>query len=96
MFATRRVMNNTQLLISYKRGKFVKANFQSELDIKGIHIADVEGRRILLSVVHSGKISHLYVSEIDSDEESEIKFVLSLENIFCYLPDMNWRSSWLV
>lgn len=96
MFATRRVLNNTQLLISYKRGKFVKANFQSELDIKGIHIADVEGRRILLSVVHSGKISHLYVSEIDSDDESEIKFVRSLENIFCYLPDMNWRSSWLV
>lgn len=34
MFATRRVLNNTQLFISYKRGRFVKADFQTELEIK--------------------------------------------------------------
>jgi len=34
MFATRKVLNNTQLLISYKRGRFIKADFQTELDIK--------------------------------------------------------------
>lgn len=34
MFATRKVLNNTQLFISYKRGRFVKADFQTELDIK--------------------------------------------------------------
>lgn len=34
MFATRKVLNNTQLYISYKRGRFVKADFQTELEIK--------------------------------------------------------------
>lgn len=34
MFATRKALNNTQLLISYKRGRFVKADFQTELEIR--------------------------------------------------------------
>lgn len=95
MFASQRLPNSTQLLISYKRGKFVKADFQTELDMKGYHVADVEGRRIMISVVHTERISHLYVSETNADM-TEIKFVPSLENIFTYVPELNWRSSWLV
>uniref|UniRef100_A0A182QTE4 Sortilin-related receptor n=1 Tax=Anopheles farauti TaxID=69004 RepID=A0A182QTE4_9DIPT len=95
MFASQRLPNSTQLLISYKRGKFVKADFQTELDIRGYHVADVEGRRIMISVVHTERISHLYVSE-SNDDMTDIKFVPSLENIFTYIPDLNWRSSWLV
>ncbi|XP_052861860.1 sortilin-related receptor-like [Anopheles cruzii] len=95
MFASQRLPNNTQLLISYKRGKFVKADFQTELDIRGYHVADVEGRRIMISVVHTERISHLYVSE-SNDDLTDIKFVPSLENVFSYIPDLNWRSSWLV
>lgn len=34
MFAIRKVPNNTQLHISYRRGSFVKADFQTELEIK--------------------------------------------------------------
>lgn len=34
MFATRKVPNNTQILISYRRGSFVKADFQTDLEIK--------------------------------------------------------------
>lgn len=34
MFATRKVPNNTQLFISYRRGAFVRADFQTELEIK--------------------------------------------------------------
>jgi hypothetical protein len=34
MFATQKILNNTRLLISYKRSNFVKADFQTELDIK--------------------------------------------------------------
>lgn len=34
MFATRKVPNNTQLFISYRRGSFAKADFQTELEIK--------------------------------------------------------------
>lgn len=95
MFASQRLPNNTQLLISYKRGKFVKADFQTELDMKGYHVADVDGRRIMISVVHTERISHLYVSESNADM-TEIKFVPSLENVFTYMPELNWRSSWLV
>uniref|UniRef100_W4VRP1 Sortilin-related receptor n=1 Tax=Corethrella appendiculata TaxID=1370023 RepID=W4VRP1_9DIPT len=95
MFATRKDLNNTKLLISYKRGQFIKADFQTELDIKGIHIADVEGKRIMISVVHTERISHLYVSESDQNM-TDIKFVPSLENIFTYVPELNWRASWLV
>uniref|UniRef100_A0A336L6F8 Sortilin-related receptor n=1 Tax=Culicoides sonorensis TaxID=179676 RepID=A0A336L6F8_CULSO len=95
MFATQKILEDTKVLISYRRGRFVKATFQTELDIKGIHVADVDGKRILLSVMHTEKISHLYVSESNADM-SEIKFVPSLENIFSYLPNQNWRSSWLV
>lgn len=34
MFAMRKVLNNTQLFISYRRGPFIKADFQTELEIK--------------------------------------------------------------
>lgn len=94
MFATRKVLNNTQLFISYKRGRFVKADFQTELGIKGVHIADVEGRRIMMTAIHSDVLCHLYVSEANSDM-TEIKFVPSLENIFAYVPLMTWKTSWL-
>lgn len=95
MFATRKVLNSTQLFISYKRGRFVKADFQTELEIKGLHIADVEGRRIMVSAVHSEVMSHLYVSEANNDM-TDIKFALSLESVFSYLPQLTWKSSWLV
>lgn len=94
MFAYRKVLNNTQLFISYKRGRFVKADFQTELGIKGLHIADVEGRRVMMTAVHSDVMCHLYVSEANSDM-TEIKFVPSLENIFAYVPLMTWKTSWL-
>lgn len=95
MFATRKILNDTVLFISYKRGHFVRAEFQTELNILGIHIADVEGKRIMLSAVHSHTLSHLYVSESDQSMES-IKFVPSLEKVFTYIPELTWTSSWLV
>lgn len=95
MFATRKVLNATQLFISYKRGRFIRAEFQTELNILGIHIADVEGKRIMLSAAHSHTVSHLYVSELDQSMNS-IKFVLSLEKIFTYIPELTWTASWLV
>uniref|UniRef100_A0A1B0DIT9 Sortilin n=2 Tax=Phlebotomus papatasi TaxID=29031 RepID=A0A1B0DIT9_PHLPP len=95
MFATRKVMNDTQLLISYKRGRFVKAEFQSNLPIRGLHIADVEGKRIFVSVVHSEIVCHLYVSEVD-EKVTHVFFVPSLENVFTFVPELTWRSSWLI
>lgn len=94
MFATRKVMNDTQLFISYQRGSFVNAAFQTELSIKGLHIADVEGKRIMISAVHSPTVSNLYVSESDRAMTS-IKFVQSLDKIFTYIPELTWTASWL-
>lgn len=34
MFATRKVPNNTQLFVSYRRNSFVKAEFQTDHEIK--------------------------------------------------------------
>lgn len=34
MFATRKVLNSTQLFISYKRERFIRADFQTELEIR--------------------------------------------------------------
>lgn len=95
MFVTQNSLNNTtKLLISYRREAFVKADFITELDVKAIHIADVEGKRIMLSAIHNEKISHLYVSE-SNEMMTDIKFVQSLENVFTYMPECNWKSSWL-
>lgn len=95
MFVTQKSLNNTtKLLISYRREAFVKADFITELDVRAIHIADVEGKRIMLSAIHNEKISHLYVSE-SNENMTDIKFVQSLENVFTYMPDHNWKSSWL-
>lgn len=61
---------------------------------QGFHIADVEGRRIMISAIHSDTIAHLYVSESDA-QMNKIRFVPSLEQIFAYVPDLTWKTSWL-
>lgn len=48
----------------------------------------------MISAVHSEIITNLYVSEMDA-AMSTIKFVLSLEQVFTYIPELTWRSSWL-
>lgn len=49
-----------------------------------------------MSAAHSDTVTHLYVSESNSASLEDIKFVLSLENIFTYIPNVTWKSSWLV
>lgn len=48
----------------------------------------------MISAVHSETTAHLYVSESDA-QMSKIRFVPSLEQIFSYIPDLTWKSSWL-
>lgn len=95
MFATRKMLHGVQLLVSYKRNRFLKAEFQTELELRAIHVADVEGLRIFVSAVHSETLAHLYVSEIDLNVTT-IRFTPSLENVFTYIPELTWRNSWLV
>lgn len=82
------------LYISYLRGPFIKAEFQTELDLREFHISDVAGNRILISASHADNISNLYVSEINKNF-TEYNFVLSLESILCYFPNSTWKNSWL-
>ncbi|XP_026730796.1 sortilin-related receptor isoform X2 [Trichoplusia ni] len=99
MFATRQAKeskdrNTLHLYISHQRGPFYKAEFQTELDLKRFHIADVTDQRIFVSVMHTNSLANLYVSEI-SNNFTQYNFVLSLEQILCYFPDANWKDSWL-
>lgn len=48
----------------------------------------------MISAVHTEIMAHLYVSEADA-EMKKIRFVPSLEQIFTYIPDLTWKSSWL-
>lgn len=86
--------NSLNLYISHQRGPFFKAEFQTELDLRRFHIADVTDKRIFVSVMHTDALADLYVSEI-SNNFTQYNFVLSLEQILCYFPDANWKDSWL-
>lgn len=81
------------LLVSFKQGPFVKAIFQSEHARMKYHVADVSGDQAMVVVIHDPHMANLYVS-VDVSRES-VKFALSLENIFCYMPNMTWQGSWL-
>ncbi|KAJ2951649.1 hypothetical protein O0L34_g13807 [Tuta absoluta] len=96
MFATKQSKENNTLdfYISHQRGPFFKADFQTELDLRKFHIADVTDQRIFVSVMHTETLANLYVSEI-SKNFTQYKFVLSLGQILCYFPDGNWKDSWL-
>lgn len=48
----------------------------------------------MISAVHSESMAHLYVSEADAAMK-KIRFVPSLEQVFTYIPELTWKSSWL-
>lgn len=86
--------NTLDLYISHQKGPFYKAEFETELDMKKFHIADVTDKRIFVSVMHTEILADLYVSEI-SNNYTRYNFMLSLEQILCYFPDGNWKDTWL-
>lgn len=86
--------NTLHLYISHQRGPFNKAEFGTELDLRKFHIADVTDKRIFVSVMHTGSLANLYVSEI-SNNFTTYNFVTSLSRVLCYFPDGNWKDSWL-
>ncbi|XP_063385358.1 sortilin-related receptor-like [Cydia fagiglandana] len=96
MFATKlsKERNTLDLYISHMKGPFYKAEFETELDMKKFHIADVTDKRIFVSVMHTEILADLYVSEISNDF-TRYNFMLSLEQILCYFPDGNWKDTWL-
>lgn len=95
MFVTRKERNTLELWISYKRKPFVKAHFQTELDINGLHICDVEDRFIMISAAHTHTMAHLYVAEYD-EQLNTITFTKSLENIFTFIPNVLFKTGWIM
>ncbi|XP_046815781.1 sortilin-related receptor-like isoform X1 [Vespa crabro] len=98
MFATSKSSKNgssenLDLYVSYKNQGFVLAQFNTELDRKNYHIADVANNRIFVAVAHSDTMVNLYISEI-IDHEKAI-FSLSLEGILTFFPNSTWKDSWL-
>lgn len=95
MFATREVSaNNLDLYVSYKRGPFLKAIFQTELDNRAFHIVDADAVRVFVAVSHTERMANLYVSELYSSSKV-MKFGLSLERVLCYFHNKMWKESWL-
>lgn len=86
--------NITQMYVSYKRRPFVNSLIQTVQIMKGIHVCDVEGRRIMLAIAHSETSSTLYVSESNANM-TNIKFIPSLQNIFSYIPKVSWKNGWI-
>ncbi|XP_020710796.1 sortilin-related receptor isoform X2 [Athalia rosae] len=94
MFATKKNGNNDlDLYVSYKQQPFVEAQFNSELDRRNYHIADVSNNRVLVAVSHTEYIVNLYVSEMIDHEN--VAFMLSLERILTFFPNSTWKESWL-
>ncbi|XP_023246072.1 sortilin-related receptor isoform X2 [Copidosoma floridanum] len=101
MFATKKVtktINNAtqtslELYVSYKNQGFVAAEFDSYLERRDYHVADVSFDRIFVAVSHTPTLVNLYVSE--TVDPRGVKFILSLYNILTFFPNSTWKDSWL-
>nr|CAD7266341.1 unnamed protein product [Timema shepardi] len=94
MFVTRKSgRDNLDLYISHKKGEFLRAQFQSEMNRREFYIADITDTQVFVVVSHTQSQANLYVSQ--AEEGRSLKFALSLERIFCYFPNTTWRDSWL-
>ena len=80
--------------MSYKRGPFLKAMFQTELDNRAFHIVDADAVRVFVAVSHTEQMANLYVSELYSSSKV-MRFGLSLERVLCYFHNKMWKESWL-
>ena len=66
----------------------------NKLDEIDYHIIDVTDDGEVIVVVNHGKVlSNLYVSARITPYE--VKFVLSLERVMFYSPEITWKNSWL-
>lgn len=81
-------------MISYKGGNFVRTRFDTELDRRDYHIADITANRIMVAVAHTRTLSNLYISDvIQSSNEDTVSFSLSLERVVAYFPNITWTES---
>lgn len=81
-------------MISYKGGNFGRTRFDTELDRRDYHIADITANRIMVAVAHTRTLSNLYISDVvQSSIEDIVSFSLSLERVVAYFPNITWTES---
>lgn len=96
MFAVKKVRllggtsTTLQLWVSYKRGKFVNAQFGNRYTRLDYFVADATEDQVFLCVQHNKTSTNLYISDVTGSEYS-----LSLENIIYYNPKGANKDSWL-
>ncbi|XP_050504158.1 sortilin-related receptor-like isoform X12 [Diabrotica virgifera virgifera] len=84
-----------QLYVSYKLGAQLLCIFDSKEKFKSYFIVDVTNTKALVAAGHSNTTSHLYVSESLAGNGKEVKFTLSLEDLFVFFPSTTWQDTWL-
>nr|CAI5865438.1 unnamed protein product [Callosobruchus analis] len=84
-----------ELYVSYKLGRQILCVFNTTQKAKSFFVVDVTGSRALVVISHTNVTSHLYVSENLAGNDGRVRFTLSLENIFAFLPGITWQDSWL-
>lgn len=86
MVATRRRrLNETadddlDLLVSYKRGAFVTAQFPSQMKRRDYHIVDISDDQLLVCVNHDQSLTNLYVANVPHPVLG-VRFSLSLQKV---------------
>ncbi|XP_057669254.1 sortilin-related receptor-like [Diorhabda carinulata] len=83
------------LYVSYKFGKRQLCVFDSTEKFQSFLIVDVTNPRALVAAGHTNTTSHLYTSENLAGDGQEVKFTLSLEDVFVFFPLSSWQDTWL-
>ena len=95
MLATRRTSEgDLDLLVSYKRGPFVTAEFPSRLRRRDFHIADISEGQLMVCVNHDSMLTNLYISNVP-DPVIGVRFSLSLERVLYFYPEGTFQDAWL-
>ncbi|CAG9822420.1 unnamed protein product [Phaedon cochleariae] len=96
LFTTRyNSKGDLELYVSYKLGKQQKCAFSTSKKILGYFVVDVTETRALIAASHSNVSSNLYVSENLGGSDGEVRFGLSLKDVFAFIPGMTWQNTWL-
>ncbi|CAG9863395.1 unnamed protein product [Phyllotreta striolata] len=84
-----------QLYVSHKTGKQISCVFDTNEKILNYFVVDVAEGRALVAAGHSNTSSNLYVSDDLSASGKDVKFVLSLKDLFVFFPTTSWQDTWL-
>ncbi|CAH1280545.1 unnamed protein product [Diabrotica balteata] len=83
-----------QLYVSYKLSAPLLCVFDSKEKFNSYFIVDVTNTKALVAAGHSNT-SHLYVTDNLTGYRKQVKFTLSLEDVFVFFPSTTWQDAGL-